>query len=104
MRGIYEQLIARSDDRVNKILNGWADGLREFRPVCRRCGVQIEEMWLTLHRDEATVRLKMYCHGVRAELPITPAGLDMLYDLIPKRVFEYEAASFGSWDANGSPV
>jgi hypothetical protein len=44
------------------------------------------------------------CHGVSVGQRITRPEAARLQDAWPRHVFEYEATSFGSWDANGAPV
>jgi hypothetical protein len=79
-------------------------------PTCRRCGKPVEAV--DAHHDlytQAAV-FKYRCHGAVHEHSVRVDGLmrfrpdsDWL-STFPTHVFDYEAVSFGAWDANGSPV
>lgn len=82
--------------------------MHRTRPVCRRCGRKVDRVdsAVTLDRCGGVLMVSFLCHGELCQLPITRECMERggLAEAWPSHVFDYEAASFGSWDANGAPL
>ena len=79
-------------------------------PTCRRCGKPVESVDAAHDRHSSSAVFKYRCHGAVYEHAVRVDGLMHFSadrdwrSTFPSHVFDYEAVSFGAWDANGSPV
>lgn len=84
------------------------DAMRRAAPMCRRCGRSVERVVTGVTPDlgRGALKASFLCHGDLHQIMLSRAALERgdLAALWPTHVFDYATESFGSFDANGSPV